>query len=356
MGGFRNAVLAGLAALGLSLWAIPPAFAVDAAPASSADGWVARGQQAYAAGQLDQAITDFSSAAQADRGNAAAWSGLGNSFYAKHDYASALKYYRFALQLHPGDNQLAAFVQHLADLTLKTDAAANAPAAQAARLSASGNYDQAVVQYKAAIAANPNNAKAYQGLGNAYYALKQKPEAVAAYRRCLEIAPDNAALKSFLARYAPDDARAEGVQVATSPADWTQPAWRSALLPGWGQAFNGDTGKGWVIGGLTVAALIGTIATYAAGDAARTDYNTYGSGVSQSKFDSAYNTWNSMANYNNALALATLALYTFNIADAIMEAKPVTQAVGLAPGEEPALRLGLLGNGSVGAQVRVLSF
>jgi tetratricopeptide (TPR) repeat protein len=361
---FRNAVLAVALALVPFLWGLPAGALADgaataaastAAPAG-ADAWVARGQQLYASGKFDEAIAAYSSAATANRGDTAAWSGLGNAFYAKGDYPNALKYYRFALQLNPSDAQLAAFVQRLTNSTVQTPSPGDLAMAKAKGFYASGQFDQALAQYKAAIADNPNNAKAYQGMGNTYYAMRDKDDAVSAYRRSLEIDPSNTPLKAFLARYSPEAARAAGVQVATGPADWTQPAWRSALLPGWGQVYNGDDTKGYVIGGLTLGALIGTIVTYAIGDAARTSYNTMGAGNSQSSFDTAYDTWNSMANYNNALALSTLAFYTFNIADAIMEAKPVTQAVGMAPGGEAALQMGFLDQGTLGVKLRLCEF
>jgi hypothetical protein len=179
---------------------------------------------------------------------------------------------------------------------------------------------------------------------------------VAAYKRALQIDPTNTGLKAFLARYSPEDAKASGVQVAQGPKDWTQPLWRSAILPGWGQFYNQEPVKGWIIGGFTIATLIGTVGTYVIGDGARKDYESYPAGTSQDKFDTAYNTWDSMAGLNNTLAISFLALYTFNLVDAVISAKPATRAVGLAPGEEPPVMLGLIDNNRIGAKVRLLQF
>jgi hypothetical protein len=59
----------------------------------------------------------------------------------------------------------------------------------------------------------------------------------------------------------------------TTEADWTAPAWRSALAPGWGQAYNGDEGKAWLMGGATWGLLGGVAVTYVEGEQALHDYD-----------------------------------------------------------------------------------
>jgi tetratricopeptide (TPR) repeat protein len=349
---FRNGVLAIAFAVGATLWT-SPAMAADAALATK---WVAYGQQLYAQRQYDKAVQAFSTAAKANSADAAAWKGLGNALYAKKDYANALKYYKYALQLNPGDTQLAQFTQRLEAATVRGGQTAGDPNALAARYYQARQYDQAIQQYAAAVRLNPNNDKAYQGLGNCYYAKGNKPYAVQAYKRALQINPGNTQLRAFLARYSPEDAKASGVQVATGPKDWTQPLWRSAVLPGWGQFHNGESTKGYIIGGLTIGALIGTVTTYVIGDGARTTYKGLGPTAPAADFDAAYGTWESMAGLNNTLALSFLALYTFNLVDAAISAKPATRAVSLAPGEEPPVQLGLLENGSLGGKVQLFKF
>jgi tetratricopeptide (TPR) repeat protein len=354
---FRNAVLAVALALAGLLWTS----AAPAADMALSTQWVTYGQQLYAQRQYDQAIKAFSTAARANSSNEAAWKGLGNSLYAKRDYTNALKYYRYALQLNPSDNQLAVFVQRLASTSAQGSSASD-PSTLAGRYYSAGQYDYAIYEYKAAVAASPNNAKAYQGLGNCYYAKQDKPDAVAAYKRSLQIDDSNVSLKAFLARYSPQDAQAAGVQVASGPADWPQPLWRSAILPGWGQGYNGEDTKGWIIGTLTIGSLIGTVGTYIVGSNARSTYNGYGPStlnggtVSPGQFTTAYNTWNTMATVNNVLAITFLALYTFNLVDAIMGAKPATTAMGLMPDPNKPLQVGMLDNGTMGAKVRLMDF
>jgi len=349
---FRNSVLATAFLMGAVLWT-SPAMAADAALATK---WVAYGQQLYAQRQYDKSIQAFSTAAKANSADATAWKGLGNALYAKKDYANALKYYKYALQLNPRDTQLAQFTQRLEAATVKGNQTANDPTALAARYYQARQYPYAIQQYNAAIKLNPNNAKAYQGLGNCYYATGNKPYAVQAYKRALQINPGNTQLQAFLARYSPADAVASGVQVASGPKDWTQPLWRSAVLPGWGQFYNGEKTKGYIIGGLTLGALVGTVATYVIGDGARTKYNGLDASAKAADFDAAYGTWESMAGLNNTLALSFLALYTFNLVDAAISAKPATRMMGLAPGEEPPIQLGMLDNGAIGGKIQLLKF
>jgi tetratricopeptide (TPR) repeat protein len=348
----RNAVLAFAVVTASLLWTSP----AQAADAALATKWVAYGQQLYAQQQYDKAVQAFSTAAKANSADPAAWKGLGNALYAKKDYNNALKYYKYALQLNRNDTQLAQFVQRLEANLAQQGQAASDPVALGNRYYQARQFDQAIQQYNLATQQNPNNDKAYQGLGNSYYAKGNKPQAVAAYKRALQINPGNTQLAAFLARYAPEDAKASGVQVATGPKDWTQPLWRSALLPGWGQAYNGDSTKAWIIGGLTVGTLIGTVSTYVIGDGARKEYLGLGAGEDLAKFDASYKTWESMAGLNNTLAISFLALYTFNLVDAVISAKPATRAMGLLPGEQPPVMLGLLDDGRVGAKFQLLTF
>ena len=349
----RNAVLAFAVAAGALLCA-RPAMAADPALASK---WVAYGQQLYAQQQYDKAVTAFSTAAKANSADVAAWTGLGNALYAKRDYAHALTYYKYALQLNPGDSRLAAFVQQVAAATAGGAQAGGSDAYSLGnRYYSARQYPYAIQEYNAALAKNPNDARSYQGLGNCYYAQGNKAQAVEAYKRALQINPANTGLKAFLARYSPQDAQAAGVEVASGPKDWVDPLWRSAVLPGWGQGFNGESTKGWILGTLTVGALAGTVGTYIVGSNAENQYNSYGATATQAQFDAAYNTWDEMAQINHVCAIGFLALYTFNLVDAIVDAKPQTHAIGLAPGENPPMQLGLLDNGMIGAKFDVLKF
>ena len=347
----RNAVLA-ISLFFASLWMTSLLQAADPALATK---WVAYGQKLYAARQYDPAIKAFSTAARANSSDAAAWKGLGTTYYAKGDYASALKYYKYSLQLNPRDVNLSTFVQKMTAATARSGQAAPSNAMSlAGRYYQARQYDYAIQQYNAALAADPNNASAYQGLGNCYYAKGDKPHAVQAYQRALALNPNNTGLKGFLARYAPDAATASGVKVASGPKDWTQPLWRSAVLPGWGQSYNGENTKAWIIGGVTLGALAGAVGTYVIGDSAHKAYEGLTSPTAD--YDTPFNTWNNMASLNHIFALTFLAAYSFNLVDAIIDAKPATRAIGMGLDEAP-VQMGYMPDaGGLGMKVRLLQF
>jgi tetratricopeptide (TPR) repeat protein len=322
-----------------------------AADATLAAKWDAYGQQQYAARQYDAAIQSFSAAARANSGDPVAWRGLGNAFYAKHDYANALKYYKYSLQLTPADSALSQFVSKLT-ATVAGGGATSALGA-AGRFYQAHDYDQAIKQYNTALAENPNSAPAYQGLGNCYYAKGDRAHAVPAYQRALALDPNNAGLKNFLASYAPAEAKQAGVQVAEGPKDWVQPLWRSAVLPGWGQVYNGEPAKGYTVGAVTLGLLAGTVTTYIIGDGARKTYE----GLTDlgADYDTPYSTWENMANLNHIFAIGFFTAYTFTLVDTILHAKPATRALGLDPREAP-VQWGFLPDGALGVKARLLEF
>jgi tetratricopeptide (TPR) repeat protein len=65
------------------------------------------------------------------------------------------------------------------------------------QLYAARDYSKAIQYYQAAIKSNPNDASAYQGLGNCYYALGQKSQALEAYDKSLTLNPANGSLAKF---------------------------------------------------------------------------------------------------------------------------------------------------------------
>ncbi|HEY5039367.1 MAG TPA: tetratricopeptide repeat protein, partial [bacterium] len=70
--------------------------------------------------------------------------------------------------------------------------------AAAGKLYAAKNYSQAAQYYYAAVKLNPSHAMAYQGLGNCYYALGRKADALTFYKRASALQPNNAQLAQFV--------------------------------------------------------------------------------------------------------------------------------------------------------------
>jgi len=60
------------------------------------------------------------------------------------------------------------------------------------------DYQKAVLYYKAAVQVDPGNAIAFQRLGNTYYLLGQKSDALTAYQHALAINPNNPQLTNFV--------------------------------------------------------------------------------------------------------------------------------------------------------------
>ncbi len=345
----RNIVLIALVTT-LTLLAAPQLRAADPAGAQK---WVAYGQQLYAQRQYDKAIQAFSSAAKLDARSAAAYKGLGNCFVAKRDYANALKYYKYSLQLNPGDTGLQAYIPKLAAAGQGGAAQASGPLAYAARYYQARRYDEAIQYYNQALGQNPNNAAAWQGLGNCYYAKKDSANAVNAYNKALALNPGNVALQNFIAKIAPGGSATAG---ADGPKDWVSPLWRSALLPGWGQSYNGQGGKGLLLGGLTVGLLGGTVMTYMSGAAARDKYLGLDATATQADFDSSYTAWESSANINHILWIGWMASWTWTMADAIMNARPISAARAEYFEKEPSLQMALTELGTPALTWRMAEF
>lgn len=329
-----------------SLWA------VDAVKGKQ---WMVYGNGLYSQKKYDEAIKAYGSSLQADNTNAAVYQGLGNCYYAKGDKVNALKYYKYALQLNPSNAQLQSFVSSLGTAAAGGAAAGGAdPMAYANTYYGQKKYDYAIYYYNQSLAKNPNNAKAYQGLGNCYYAKGDKVNAVSNYKRALDLDPNNAQLKSFLAAYG-GAAGVTAVAAATGEKDWVSPAWRSAILPGWGQFYNGEDTKGLIIGGVTWGLFGGVIGTYMIGTGAENAYMDVGKDGKahpQTDFDTPYSQWEQMANLNHMLYYAFGVAWTYGIIDAIWNAKP-PQRVGEV---ETPLTFGMTDHGGVRMDYKLLSF
>ena len=63
-----------------------------------------------------------------------------------------------------------------------------------------GRYAEAKTRLEAVVARDPGNWKCWGLLGNAYYGLKDKPAALAAYGKCLELNPSNPDLQKWVER------------------------------------------------------------------------------------------------------------------------------------------------------------
>ena len=89
--------------------------------------------------------------------------------------------------------------------------------AAANQLYTSKNYNQAIQYYTAVVKSNPNYAPAFQGIGNCYYALGNKPYALAYYKKAYQLSP-SAQLGQFIQTLQGQTAGAGmGLQAAVQP-------------------------------------------------------------------------------------------------------------------------------------------
>ena len=222
--------------LGAALLALPGLSRADAA---QYDQW---GTQMLQQKKFDEAAKYFTEAIKSNGRDATAYKGLGYAFAYKGDKAKALPYLKYSLQLNPGDASLQSYVNQLGAAGPGTPALAAAPSGEAATAIQYGNtylqqknYASAVGWFKKATQAEPQNAKAWQLLGNASFAMGDRSEALSAWDQAIALDPTNSSLISYVAQVK-----------ASSPA----PAVASGSTP----TVSAPGVNPWVLGG-TVAAL-----------------------------------------------------------------------------------------------------
>lgn len=130
---------------------------------------------------IDLAIDYYSTALSIDSSKAATWQGRGNYYHIiKQDFAQAKKDYRRALQADSVHQQT---IFNLATLELET-----------------GEYKQAEKLYKQLSKLNTNSKNALLGLGLAYKAQGKKRRAKLAFKRILDIDPNDADAQAELSQ------------------------------------------------------------------------------------------------------------------------------------------------------------
>ncbi|HXL72066.1 MAG TPA: tetratricopeptide repeat protein, partial [bacterium] len=78
--------------------------------------------------------------------------------------------------------------------------------AMGAQLYSVKDYQGAAYSYEAGLELDPNNAGAYQGLGDCYYFLGRQTDAMTAYQKSLALNPQNLKLAEYVKTFKPQDA------------------------------------------------------------------------------------------------------------------------------------------------------
>jgi tetratricopeptide (TPR) repeat protein len=218
--------------------------------------------------------------------------------------------------------------------------ALKADAPEAVQLRVQGNahyaakdYGKALALYQAALAMDAADQGALRGEANSLYLLGRKPEALDAYRQLAKAQPLDTALARFIeklqAELAPPPVALPPLPAPPAPAhgDWLAPLWRSALCPGWGQAYNNEPTKAWLLGGTTWGLLGGVAVTYILGTQAQASYaDSKNSREAQDRYDTAYQWYIG----NQVFYVLFGTAYVYNLFDAPLNADKQVK-VTLAP-------------------------
>jgi tetratricopeptide (TPR) repeat protein len=194
------------------LLALLPAFAI-----ADAAQYVQWGNQMIAAKKYDDALKYFAGAAQADPRNAGAYKGMGYAYVYKGDKAKALKYLNYSLQLNPSDSALKQYVGTLGGSPTPAASGADQAYQNGVRYMQAKQYQYAAYYFNQATLSDPNSAKAWQGLGNAFYAQGNKPKALDAWDKAVSLDPSNTQLASYVASLKGSSPEAP-VQTAAAPS------------------------------------------------------------------------------------------------------------------------------------------
>lgn len=249
------------------------------------------------------------------------WQAYGNSLYNKGDTAGAVAAYQKSLQADPNNKALADFVAKISP-----NSAAPSSMDQAAleelldevkNLLAEHKFEEALASLQKAPA---NSASVQAMLGDAYYGLGLASTARKAYQRSLALEQEQPRLKSFVAAHLPPEVVDESL--VAGEVNHFAPLWRSAIVPGWGQVYNGQASKGLALGIATLGLLGGAYSTYQAADSAYNDYSALGPGTSEGDFNTAYDRVQNWAAINHVLTVLFYAAYVYNVGDAAAGARP----------------------------------
>ncbi len=301
-------------------------FLIFSAPLAAAEGpadlarrWMVYGQGLAAQGKQAEAGAAFDKALQLQPGDAALLRARGQWHWSQGLREQALSDLRGSLQADPSQAALKAWLE-------RSQAPAAAP-------SAGPQDDEALAEAQALLESRDfagvlelqqGQGEAAQGSAawlrlrsEALYGMERFEESAQALQAARALEPEDPALARLAERY-----HHGGLASDKGGGPILPPLWRSALLPGWGQAYNGQKRKGWALGVITVGLFAATAYTYVATDQALADYRGLGPQASAGDFDAAFARADGLAALNQALGISFYAAYAYNLFDAAAGARP----------------------------------
>ncbi|MDZ7360339.1 MAG: hypothetical protein ONB46_06385 [candidate division KSB1 bacterium] len=127
----------------------------------------------------------------------------------------------------------------------------------------------------------------------------------------------------------PNQSPSPAVRYVIVPDPRLEAAWRSLLLPGWGQRFKGQTSKGRLFSLATATLAAATITTHVLRERAEQKYLTAGE---KEQIAARYDTFNRYHLLRNNLALALGTVWAAAVLDAlIVRVEPKSEKVGVVP-------------------------
>jgi hypothetical protein len=115
-------------------------------------------------------------------------------------------------------------------------------------------------------------------------------------------------------------------------------AWRSALLPGWGQFYKSQKTKGIILGGAFWGSLTTAIIAASREEDAKQNYVD---AVEPAEITAAYSTYNNWYKIRRILTITTAALWIITVGDAALDGYP-----------QPSLAIDRNGNWQLGILLR----
>ena len=162
------------------------------------------GNVQHAIGRLDDAIATFRKSLELDPKFADAYSDLGEALEDNGQLNEALGAYHKAIELNPkyvsAHNNLASALftldktdEAVAALRTAIELDPNEPVTHlnlGSMLSSQGKFDEAITECRKAIELNPNDAESHANLAEALYGLEQRAEAIKELQKSAELEPD----------------------------------------------------------------------------------------------------------------------------------------------------------------------
>ena len=329
--------------------------------ADNATAWLNYGNGLYQKSQYAAALKAYDTALASDPQNAILYQAKGSALYQLGRKDEALHSFQRSLELNPNNTALATYVNSLkpspnagpgADqattrvsalsnttsaLSNSTPAPSDTPSAlindddleDAKNLIAEHKLSEADARLTSILKASPDSSSAHAMRGDVYYSLGRMADARKEYQRSLALDAEQPRVQQVLEAHLPEgiENTSTGLGTGVGASAWS-PLWRSAVFPGWGQVYNGQSNKGIVLGGATLIFLGGTIASYLGADNAFKDYSALGPGTGEADFNAAYDKLQSYATANHIFAVLFYSAYIYTLGDAAANAKPAV-TVGL---------------------------